>query len=183
MSTQPIAGNESFKNVKTLAGQIPYLDASEITAFHTDSVILGGGNPRDPGAPHGEDNHLVILSGNPILMGDCCSDSTESQITIEQGTASSSFPGAEITIGTNETDATDPGSSKVLIRGVEVQVQGTAAGKLGFFDATPVVKPVAGGAAAAFAANTSGIADDTATFGGYTMGQVVQALQDLGLLA
>ena len=139
MSTQPIAGNESFKNVNTLAGQIPHLDASEITAFHTDSVILGGGNPLDPGAPHGEDNHLVILSGNPILMGDCCSKTTESQITIEQGTALTTFPGAEITIGTAETDATLPGSSKVEIRGLEVQVQGTAGGTLGFFDVSPAV--------------------------------------------
>ena len=183
MSTQPIAGNESFKNVNTLAGQIPYLDASEITAFHTDSVILGGGNPLDPGAPYGEDNHLVILSGNPILMGDCCSDSTSSQITIQQGTALTSYAGAEVIIGTSETDDTDPGSSKVEIQGVEVQVQGTATAKLGFFNTTPVVRPVAGGAAAAFVTNTSGIANDTATFGGYTIGQVVQALQDLGLLA
>lgn len=183
MSTQPIAGNESFKNVKTLAGQIPYLDASEITAYHTDSVILGGGNPLDPGAPYGEDNHLVILSGNPILMGDCCSDSTSSQISIQQGTALSGFPGAQVDIGTSETDDTDPGSSKVEIQGVEVQVQGIATGKLGFFAKTPAEQPDTTVTAAAFVANTSGIADDTATFGGYTIGQVVQALQDLGLLA
>ena len=38
-------------------------------------------------------------------------------------------------------------------------------------------------AAAAFVANTSLIADDSATFGGYTMGQVVAALKAQGLLA
>jgi hypothetical protein len=38
-------------------------------------------------------------------------------------------------------------------------------------------------AAAAFVANTSLIANDTATFGGYTMGQVVAALKAQGLLA
>lgn len=37
-------------------------------------------------------------------------------------------------------------------------------------------------AAAAFVANTSGIADDTATFGGYTIGQIVAALKNHGLL-
>jgi hypothetical protein len=37
--------------------------------------------------------------------------------------------------------------------------------------------------AAAFVANTSAIVDDTATFGGYTMGQVVAALKAQGLLA
>ena len=37
--------------------------------------------------------------------------------------------------------------------------------------------------AAAFVANTSAIVDDTATYGGYTMGQVVAALKAQGLLA
>jgi hypothetical protein len=37
--------------------------------------------------------------------------------------------------------------------------------------------------AATFVANTSAIVDDTATFGGYTMGQVVAALKAQGLLA
>lgn len=53
---------------------------------------------------------------------------------------------------------------------------------LGFFGATPAARPTTAIAAATFAANTSGIADDTATFGGYTMGQVVQALRNLGFL-
>jgi hypothetical protein len=38
-------------------------------------------------------------------------------------------------------------------------------------------------AAAAFVANTSLIANDSATYGGYTMGQVVAALKEQGLLA
>jgi len=53
---------------------------------------------------------------------------------------------------------------------------------LGFFGATPVARPTTAIAAATFAANTSGIADDTATFGGYTVGQVVQAMRNLGFL-
>lgn len=36
---------------------------------------------------------------------------------------------------------------------------------------------------AALAANTSGIVDDSATFDGYTIGQVVKALRSTGLLA
>ena len=39
-----------------------------------------------------------------------------------------------------------------------------------------------GGAASTFVTNTSGILNDTATFDGYTMGQVVKALRNLGLL-
>lgn len=55
--------------------------------------------------------------------------------------------------------------------------------KLGFWNATPIVQPTTAVAAATFAANTSGIANDTATFDGYTIGQVVKALRNAGLLA
>lgn len=52
-----------------------------------------------------------------------------------------------------------------------------------WFGATPQTQPTTGVAAATFAANTSGIVDDTATFDGYTIGQVVKVLRDYGLLA
>lgn len=55
--------------------------------------------------------------------------------------------------------------------------------ELGFFGATPVEQPTTAITPALFAANSSGIADDTATFGGYTIGEVVAALLALGLLA
>lgn len=55
--------------------------------------------------------------------------------------------------------------------------------KLSFWNATPIVQPTTAGAAATFVANTSGIVNDTATFDGYTIGQVVKALRNCGLLA
>lgn len=55
--------------------------------------------------------------------------------------------------------------------------------KFAFWNATPVVQPTTGITAATFVANTSGIADDTATWDGYTIGQVVAALRQVGLLA
>lgn len=55
--------------------------------------------------------------------------------------------------------------------------------KIGFWNATPVVQPTTGISAGAFVANTSGISDDTATFDGYTVGQVVAALRQIGVLA
>lgn len=63
------------------------------------------------------------------------------------------------------------------------QIATAPAQKLGFYGEAPNVQPTTAIAAAAFVANTSGIADDTATFGGYTIGQIVAALQRLGLLA
>lgn len=53
---------------------------------------------------------------------------------------------------------------------------------VGLYNVTPVVRATTAGGTATFAANTSGIADNTATFDGYTIGQVVKALRDIGLL-
>lgn len=61
---------------------------------------------------------------------------------------------------------------------------GTATGqKLGFWNATPIVQPTTAIAAATFTANTSGIANDTATWDGYTVGQAIKALRNAGILA
>jgi hypothetical protein len=55
--------------------------------------------------------------------------------------------------------------------------------KFAFWNATPIVQPTTAVAAAAFVSNTSLIANDTATFDGYTIGQVVKALRNTGILA
>lgn len=67
-----------------------------------------------------------------------------------------------------------------------VLIQSSPIDKLAFFTdnkASGVLKQTTAVSAAAFAANTSLIANDTATFGGYTIGQVVAALKAYGLLA
>ena len=55
--------------------------------------------------------------------------------------------------------------------------------KIGFWNVAPIVQPTTAIAAATFVANTSGTVNDTATFDGYTIGQVVKALRNAGLLA
>jgi hypothetical protein len=65
--------------------------------------------------------------------------------------------------------------------GIEIEASGTAV-KLGFFGVTTVVRATNAGASGAFVANTSGIVNDTATFGGYTIGQIAQALINIGIL-
>ncbi len=55
--------------------------------------------------------------------------------------------------------------------------------KLSLWNATPIVQPTTAVAAATFVTNTSLIANDTATFDGYTIGQVVKALRNIGILA
>lgn len=55
--------------------------------------------------------------------------------------------------------------------------------KIGIWNATPDVQPTTAIVGGAFVANSSGILNGTATYGGYTMTQVVAALQRLGALA
>jgi hypothetical protein len=56
--------------------------------------------------------------------------------------------------------------------------------KLSFWNATPIVQPTTGVAEATFTENAGGTAINVdSTFGGYTLQQVVQALQSIGLLA
>lgn len=55
--------------------------------------------------------------------------------------------------------------------------------KLAFYNSTPVVQQTTAVATSTFVANTSGIVDDSATFGGYKISQIVKALQVYGLLA
>lgn len=55
--------------------------------------------------------------------------------------------------------------------------------KIAFWNATPIVQPTTSVTASTFVSNTSAILNDSATFDGYTIGQVVKALRNIGLLA
>ena len=55
--------------------------------------------------------------------------------------------------------------------------------KQAWWNATPVVQQTTAIAAGAFVANTSGTLNDSATYGGYTIGQIAAALRLYGILA
>lgn len=55
--------------------------------------------------------------------------------------------------------------------------------RIGFWNAAPIPQPTTAIVATTFVANTSNITNDTATFDGYSIGQVVKALRNVGLLA
>lgn len=65
----------------------------------------------------------------------------------------------------------------------DLRFAAAATDKIGFHGAIPVVQATTAGTASTFAANTSGIANDTATWDSYTIGQVVKALRNKGILA
>lgn len=85
---------------------------------------------------------------------------------------------------TNSTTLTFADACNIAVNATTGTKIGTATSqKLSVWNATPVIQPTTGVAAATFVTNTSLIADDTATFDGYTIGQVVKALRNIGLLA
>jgi len=55
--------------------------------------------------------------------------------------------------------------------------------KIAFWGSAPIVQPTTSVTASTFVSNTSMILNDSATFDGYTIGQVVKALRNMGLLA
>lgn len=67
--------------------------------------------------------------------------------------------------------------------GTGIKIGTATAQKLWFWNATPIVQPTTAWSAATFVTNTSLIANDSATFDGYTIGQVIKALRNMGILA
>jgi len=128
----------------------------------------------DPGAFTGTTGYAINIEGTSRAIRDGIRIGGDVEIyssgaNILRLGASDSF---ELSAGNIITDTTT---------GTKI---GTATGqKFAFWNATPIVQPTTAGAAATFVANTSGIANDTATFDGYTIGQVVKALRNMGVLA
>lgn len=64
----------------------------------------------------------------------------------------------------------------------DIHLMSNSADKFGLWGVTPIARPTTAFAAAAFVAGAGTAVNDASTFGGYTLKQVVQALQSLGLL-
>lgn len=82
----------------------------------------------------------------------------------------------------NASDLTFKAVNFVLDTTTGTKIGTAASQKIGLWNATPIVQPTTAGAAATFVTNTSGTVNDTATFDGYTIGQVVKALRNAGFL-
>jgi len=67
------------------------------------------------------------------------------------------------------------------VRGIQLGSSSTE--PVALFGATPVAQPTTAVGSAAIAGGGGTAVDDATTFGGYTLAQVVQALQNLGILA
>ncbi len=86
---------------------------------------------------------------------------------------------------TLETTALTLGDAVNLVFGTTTgtKIGSSTSQKIGFWNTVPIIQPTTAVAAATFLTNTSLIANDSATFDGYTIGQIVKALRNIGLLA
>ena len=157
------------------------------TAGVGGSVTITAGNA---GAAGGNVNGGVIT----LTPGTATGSGTAGNVVISRGGLVITAGGLTVTAGVATftagatlvtTAALTFGEGGNIVAGTSTGTKiGTdAAQKLSIWNAAPIVQPTTGVAAATFAANTSLIANDTATFDGYTIGQVVKALRNIGLLA
>jgi len=179
VSAAPIAGTNATLTDKysiwSQSGNVYFQDANATNFRFGDA---GGGN-----------------IGVSVIWLDQASSQTSSNWSVGQDGTNSYFNATltgtvALTIGSvNQISITN---TNITIKDGQNLVIGTTTGlkigtattqKIGFWNTTPDVRPTTAITAAAFVANSSFIANDTATFGGYTIGQVVAALKRIGLLA
>lgn len=128
---------------------------------------------------------------NEIVFDDLDMVGTTLDIIVTDNLKLASTEGITYVLG-GYTDGTDPISGSVRIGHSTATTPATAfqvswdsateTDRIGAFGVTPVVRPTTALASATFAAVTSGITDGTATYGGYTVGQLVTAFKALGFL-
>lgn len=170
-ATGALAATQSFVNISQPT--MSFVGASTSTLAATLSIV--GGVIAGTNAAITTNSALLIASG-AVGAGTVTS----------YGILSNAQSGA-----TNNYSAGFFGGLGVLISASNIVTDTTTGMKIGtattqkiaFWNVTPDVQPTTAIVGAAFAANTSGLGDGSATYGGYTGGQIVAALKRVGILA
>lgn len=154
---------------------------------------------------HATSTSAISVTGNTRVVGSLNVDTANSTVysSLTVGGSGGSNAGFEVSVSSGITlqaynrntsayaslnmdgsliNIRPSGTTMLTADGTNGLTLGASGGKVGLYAVTPVVRATTAGAAATFVANTSGLANDTATFDGYTIGQVVKALRNLGIL-
>ena len=184
------SGALSFRtgnSVTTAAGSLSFTTGTGIPG---GAITFTGGNGR---SPNGGGGSVTMTGGTAVGSG------TGGSFTLSSGSASSGTSGAfNFLVGASTTGS---GGSMQLLAGYGAAASGSirigsdsndslirvtetlaGVGQVGFFGVTPVAQPTTATAAATFVANSGTAVNDASTFDGYTIGKVVKALRNLGLL-
>lgn len=176
------------------------LDVRAQGALSTDYVlrVRNSVNTKDLLLIRGNDDHEIGATGSPSLSLIASSGYSYPSLYFkgQGGTERTQIYMTSNTFSfictTSDTLTLSLNTTAMTFREGLNQVFGTTTGtklgtstsqKIGFWNKTPIVQPTTAIAASTFVSNTSLIVNDTATFDGYTIGQVVKALRNIGILA
>lgn len=121
------------------------------------------------------DASMITLTGDNIYFRTYNGSATDETITWVNAMAIRDTN--NVLVGT-DTDGMTTGGSLAIAK--DLAHRGT---KVGFYNTTPIEKPTTSISSATFTENSGTAVNDASTFGGYTIGQVVKALVNLGLLS
>ncbi len=173
--------NGSFSNVGTVA---TYIGINHNFTF-TSTGVTNYTGAFFKAAPTATTARGIYLNGNGTGNDLVLGNSAQNQIYCEVTTGNLvlnpklSGTGTVLLLGNLTMNANNIISDAVT--GTQIGTANTQ--KLGFWGVTPIVQLTNAMTAATFVSNTSNIADDSATWDGYTVGQVVLALRSMGLIA
>lgn len=173
--SKTIVGSQKFSSLEIVDSakfdnEIVYEDlimsGSSISLICSEDVTISSTGTQSPWG-------VNILSVGPIT-----SSSTESENLVLSGFNDGVSPSSGV-VGLGHSTGTG------YSLGFSVEYDSLSnQSKIGAFGVVPVEQPDNTiQAATPFAGNSSGIVDDSATYGGYTVGQLVAAMKSLGFLA
>jgi hypothetical protein len=204
VGTSTALSNLSYEATLTLSPQIQLIGSTASTA-HLGIVRTSGAGPSDLTLGWGSDGNVAASNQDigALLFSafdgsvyrnaayiQCEADGvhaagdTPGRLVFSTTADGAASPTEALRISNDRSIKVSDGGDVVLGTTTGTKIGTATSQKIGFYNATPVVQPTTGVAEAAFVENSGGTAVNVdSTFGGYTIQQVVEALQTLGLLA
>lgn len=150
--------------------QSPSGTVTDVIAFDVENTFGG-----HSGVTNWYGLRIPAISGPGTIWGVYVSGTMDNAIAGKLSLGSTTAPTQALSFPAGGNILTDTSTGTKI---------GTATSQLfSLWNATPIAQPTTAIAAATLVTNTSLIANDSATFDGYTLGQVVKALRNFGILA
>jgi len=184
--TQNIAGislnSISFGPYGTSNGWTFVSGSAAISRLHATGIMCGASHSLGFGNAFADTFSTAWREDAANIINQRNSTSAQTWRLSNTWTSSTSYEWVSIGWSGNVcTITTEKGSAGGTLRGLRIGDAATAL--LGFYGATAIVQPGTGVASATRVGGGGTALTDTDTFDGYTIGQVVKALRNLGFLA
>jgi hypothetical protein len=149
------------------------------TGTHNISLGYQSGLGMTTGSTNIHIGYRTVTSGittgnNNTIIGGCVVGAVSNNVAISDGAGNKVlwFDSVNAMVSDLKIDT---------VTGIKIGT--TTAQKLSFWNATPIVQPTTAASSAAFVVNAGTALNTASTFDGYTLGKVVKALRNIGILA